>query len=55
MNIFSAACYIYTNLKKKLDLKWEKRIFVEYDRKSLSYMVFYLKNKRVQVSANEIC
>ena len=39
MKIFGSACYAKKNMKK-LDPKCEKRIFVEYDRNSSSYLVF---------------
>ena len=41
MNIFGPACYAYKNLKKKLDPKCEKGIFVGYDRNSPAYLVFF--------------
>ena len=47
MNIFGSTCYAYKNLKKKLDPKCEKGIFVEYDRNSPAYLVFYPENNRV--------
>ena len=47
MNIFGSAYYAYKNLKKNLDSKWEKGIFVANDKNSLSYLVFYSENKRV--------
>ena len=47
MNIFESTCYIYKNLKKKLDPKCEKGIFVGYDRNSPAYLVFYSEDNRV--------
>ena len=47
MNIFGSTCYAYKNLKKKLDPKCEKGIFVGYDRNSPAYSIFYPENSRV--------
>ena len=47
MNIFGSTCYAYKNLKKKLDPKCEKGIFVGYDRNSPAYLVFYPEDNRV--------
>ena len=47
MRIFGSTCYDYKNLRKKLNPKCEKRIFVGYDRNSPSYLVFYPRNKRI--------
>ena len=47
MNIFRSTCYAYKNLKKKLDPKCEKGIFVGYDRNSSAYLVFYPEDNRV--------
>ena len=47
MNIFGSASYAYKNLKKKLDPKYEQGIFVEYDRNSPAYLVFYPEDNRV--------
>ena len=47
MNIFELTYYAYKNLKKKLDPKCEKRIFVGYDRKSAAYLDFYPENNSV--------
>ena len=41
MNIFGSTCFAFKNLKKNLDPKCEKRIFVRYDRNSPAYLVFY--------------
>ena len=40
MNIFGSTCYACKNLKKKLDPKCEKQIFVGYDRNSPEYLDF---------------
>ena len=45
MNIFGSTCHAYKNLKKKLDPKCEKGIFVRYDRNSPA--VFYPEDNRV--------
>ena len=47
MNIFRSTCYAYKNLKKTLDPKCEKGIFVGYDRNSPAYLVFYPEDNRV--------
>ena len=47
MNIFGSTCYAYKNLKKKLDPKCEKVIFVGYERNSPAYLVFYPEDIRV--------
>ena len=47
MNIFGSTCYTYKNLKKKLDPKCEKGIFVGYDRNSPAYLVFYPEDNKV--------
>ena len=48
MNIFGSTCYAYKNLKKKLDPKCEKGIFVGYDRNSPAYLgFFYPEDNRV--------
>ena len=47
MNIFGSTCYAYKNLKKTLNPKCEKEIFVGYDRNSPAYLVFYPENNRV--------
>ena len=46
MNIFGSTCYAYKNLKKKLDPKCKKGIFVGYDRNIPPYLVFYPENNR---------
>ena len=45
-NIFGSTCYAYKKLKK-LDPKCEKGIFVEYERNSPAYLVFYPEDNRV--------
>ena len=47
INIFGSTCYAYKNLKKKLDPKFEKGIFVGYDRNSPAYSVFYPEDNRI--------
>ena len=47
MHIFRSTCYDFKNLRKKLDPKCEKGIFVGYDRNSHSYLIFYPGNKRI--------
>ena len=47
MNIFESTCYAYKNLKKKLDPKCEKEIYVGYDTNSAANLVFYPENNRV--------
>ena len=47
MNIFGSTCYAYKNLKKKLDPKCEKGIFVGHGRNTPAYLVFYPEDNRV--------
>ena len=43
---FLCPCEYYKNLKKKLDPKCEKGIFVGYDKNSPAYQVFYTEDYR---------
>lgn len=41
MHIFGTVCYAYVQIKKKLDARSEKGIFVGYDKNSPAYLVYF--------------
>lgn len=45
MNILELACYIYKHLKKMLNPRYKKGIFVGYGMDRPSYLVYYPENR----------
>ena len=48
MHVFGSVCYAYVQLKKKLDARSEKGIFVGYDRASPAYLVYISKTGEIR-------
>lgn len=48
MKKFGSECMVYEQLKKKLDPKGKKGIFVGFDRHSPAYMVYFPETNKVQ-------
>ena len=47
MRVFGSVCYAYKQMKKKLDPRCEKGIFVGYDRLSPAYLVYFPETGKV--------
>ena len=50
LHIFGTICYSYEEIKKKLDDRSKRGVFVGYDRESPSYLVYHHDSQRVQRS-----
>lgn len=45
--VFGSEYYLFKHEKNKLDAQCEKGIFVEYDKSSPAYLVYYLDTRKV--------
>ena len=48
MHVFGSVCYAYVQNPKKLEPRSKKGIFVEYDKGSPAYLVYYPESMKVE-------
>ena len=48
MQRFGSECFVYKQDRRKLDPRWEKYVFIGYDKNSPEYTVYFPDTKKVQ-------